>query len=88
MTGYRLHGDVDFEAVRQVASHVTPVPGGVGPVTVAMLMSVRPSRPRDGWRVPAPHKHLARRAQNTLLNAEAMGAAPLHVPGNCSLVAL
>jgi methylenetetrahydrofolate dehydrogenase (NADP+)/methenyltetrahydrofolate cyclohydrolase len=33
----KLHGDVDFEAVRGVASFVTPVPGGVGPVTVAAL---------------------------------------------------
>ncbi|MCL2572396.1 MAG: bifunctional methylenetetrahydrofolate dehydrogenase/methenyltetrahydrofolate cyclohydrolase FolD [Defluviitaleaceae bacterium] len=31
-------GDVDFEAVSQVASHITPVPGGVGPMTRAMLM--------------------------------------------------
>jgi 5,10-methylene-tetrahydrofolate dehydrogenase/methenyl tetrahydrofolate cyclohydrolase len=31
-------GDADFEAVRQVASWITPVPGGVGPLTVAMLM--------------------------------------------------
>jgi 5,10-methylene-tetrahydrofolate dehydrogenase/methenyl tetrahydrofolate cyclohydrolase len=29
---------VDFEAVREKASHITPVPGGVGPMTVAMLM--------------------------------------------------
>jgi 5,10-methylene-tetrahydrofolate dehydrogenase/methenyl tetrahydrofolate cyclohydrolase len=34
----KLHGDVDFESVRQVAAYVTPVPGGVGPVTVAALM--------------------------------------------------
>ncbi len=33
-----LVGDVDFEAVRRVASAITPVPGGVGPMTVAMLM--------------------------------------------------
>ncbi len=33
-----LQGDVDFEAVREVAGHITPVPGGVGPMTVAMLM--------------------------------------------------
>lgn len=33
-----LVGDVDFEAVREVAGHITPVPGGVGPLTVAMLM--------------------------------------------------
>lgn len=37
-SGYRLVGDVDFEAVSQKASHITPVPGGVGPMTVAMLM--------------------------------------------------
>jgi len=37
--GYRLVGDVDFETVSQVASKITPVPGGVGPMTIAMLMS-------------------------------------------------
>lgn len=37
--GYRLVGDVDFESVSQVASRITPVPGGVGPMTIAMLMS-------------------------------------------------
>lgn len=36
--GYRLVGDVDFQAVKSVASAITPVPGGVGPMTVAMLM--------------------------------------------------
>ena len=35
----RLVGDVDFEAVRGVAGYVTPVPGGVGPMTVAMLLA-------------------------------------------------
>ena len=34
----KLVGDVDFEPVRQKASHITPVPGGVGPMTVTMLM--------------------------------------------------
>lgn len=34
----RLCGDVDFDAVKQVASHITPVPGGVGPMTITMLM--------------------------------------------------
>ena len=33
----RLRGDVDFEAVKPLASHITPVPRGVGPVTVAAL---------------------------------------------------
>ena len=37
-SGTRLRGDVDFEAVREVASKITPVPGGVGPMTIAMLM--------------------------------------------------
>ena len=37
--GYRLVGDVDFEAVRQVAGAITPNPGGVGPMTIAMLLS-------------------------------------------------
>jgi 5,10-methylene-tetrahydrofolate dehydrogenase/methenyl tetrahydrofolate cyclohydrolase len=32
-----MHGDVDFEAVRPIASFITPVPRGVGPVTVAAL---------------------------------------------------
>ena len=36
--GPRLQGDVDFESVRAVASAITPVPGGVGPLTVAMLL--------------------------------------------------
>lgn len=35
----RLVGDVDFDGVRAKASHVTPVPGGVGPMTIAMLLS-------------------------------------------------
>ena len=37
--GYRIVGDVDFESVAGKASLITPVPGGVGPMTVAMLMS-------------------------------------------------
>lgn len=36
---YRLVGDVDFESAREVASKITPVPGGVGPMTIAMLLS-------------------------------------------------
>lgn len=36
--GYRLAGDVDFESVLPKVSKITPVPGGVGPMTVAMLM--------------------------------------------------
>ncbi len=36
--GYRLVGDVDFEEVKEVAGWITPVPGGVGPMTIAMLL--------------------------------------------------
>jgi methylenetetrahydrofolate dehydrogenase (NADP+)/methenyltetrahydrofolate cyclohydrolase len=36
--GYRLTGDVDFEAVQDIASWITPVPGGVGPMTIAALI--------------------------------------------------
>lgn len=37
--GYRLVGDVDFESVAPKSSAITPVPGGVGPMTIAMLLS-------------------------------------------------
>ena len=36
--GYRLVGDVDFDEVSKVAAAITPVPGGVGPMTIAMLL--------------------------------------------------
>jgi methylenetetrahydrofolate dehydrogenase (NADP+)/methenyltetrahydrofolate cyclohydrolase len=49
-TGTRLVGDVDFHAVRGVASAITPVPGGVGPMTIAMLLAntVRAARQLHG----------------------------------------
>lgn len=48
--GYRIVGDVDFEAVMPKASLITPVPGGVGPMTIAMLMrnTVRAAKMRQG----------------------------------------
>ena len=36
--GFRLCGDVDFDAASRRASAITPVPGGVGPMTIAMLL--------------------------------------------------
>jgi len=36
--GYRLVGDIDFENVKEKVNYITPVPGGVGPMTIAMLM--------------------------------------------------
>lgn len=38
-SGYRLVGDVDFENIKDKCSYITPVPGGVGPMTIAMLLS-------------------------------------------------
>lgn len=37
--GYKLVGDVDFEDVREKVGYITPVPGGVGPMTIAMLLT-------------------------------------------------
>lgn len=37
--GYRVVGDVDFDSVSKKSSYITPVPGGVGPMTIAMLLS-------------------------------------------------
>src|SRR5574344_702031 len=37
-SGFHLAGDVDFNAVKDVASYITPVPKGVGPMTIAMLI--------------------------------------------------
>ena len=54
--GYRLVGDVDFEAVRETAGAITPVPGGVGPMTIAMLLrnTLRAARAREAARGGAP----------------------------------
>jgi methylenetetrahydrofolate dehydrogenase (NADP+)/methenyltetrahydrofolate cyclohydrolase len=44
--GYRFVGDVEFEAAKEVAGAITPVPGGVGPMTITMLLfnTVRAAR--------------------------------------------
>jgi methylenetetrahydrofolate dehydrogenase (NADP+)/methenyltetrahydrofolate cyclohydrolase len=39
MPNGKLCGDVDFESVKEVASFITPVPGGVGPMTITMLLA-------------------------------------------------
>ncbi len=48
--GYRLVGDVHFEEAKEVAGYITPVPGGVGPMTIAMLMknTLRAAEIQDG----------------------------------------
>ena len=50
-SGQRLVGDVDFESVRQKAKAITPVPGGVGPMTITMLMknTVKAAKIHHGW---------------------------------------
>jgi len=49
----KLCGDVDFEGVREVAGWITPVPGGVGPMTIAMLLvNTLESAERSGPHVP------------------------------------
>ncbi|MEX2495857.1 MAG: bifunctional 5,10-methylenetetrahydrofolate dehydrogenase/5,10-methenyltetrahydrofolate cyclohydrolase [Woeseia sp.] len=57
----RLVGDVDTDSVKEVASWVTPVPGGVGPVTVAMLMrnaiTAHKRQIAAGWLDPANARH-------------------------------
>lgn len=47
--GYRLVGDVAFDAVAEKASWITPVPGGIGPMTIAMLLEncVRAAKKRN-----------------------------------------
>jgi methylenetetrahydrofolate dehydrogenase (NADP+) / methenyltetrahydrofolate cyclohydrolase len=52
----RLVGDVDFEGVRKKASYVTPVPGGVGPMTVTMLLVNTIASAERGRAVPAPEE--------------------------------
>ena len=36
--GNKIYGDVDFDNVKEVASYITPVPGGVGPMTISALL--------------------------------------------------
>jgi methylenetetrahydrofolate dehydrogenase (NADP+) / methenyltetrahydrofolate cyclohydrolase len=52
--GYRLVGDVEFDEVAKKAAAITPVPGGVGPMTIAMLMSNTVKACRQFGRVVSP----------------------------------
>lgn len=64
-SGTRLAGDVDFAGVREVASLITPVPGGVGPMTIAMLLRNT---------VRAAERIAASRASATAASATALSA--------------
>ncbi len=55
-SGHRLVGDVHFESASAVASYVTPVPGGVGPMTVAMLMNNTFNAAKRTWQVVRDRK--------------------------------
>jgi methylenetetrahydrofolate dehydrogenase (NADP+) / methenyltetrahydrofolate cyclohydrolase len=48
-SGYRLVGDVDFDQVKEVAGAITPVPGGVGPMTIAMLLQNTLRSAQSAW---------------------------------------
>jgi len=45
----KLVGDVDFDAVKEIATAITPVPGGVGPMTIAMLMKNTLRGAKHSW---------------------------------------
>ena len=62
--GYRLCGDVDFDGVSQVAAKITPVPGGVGPMTIAMLLQ-NTLDAADRRAQPTHRTKPTRRAQST-----------------------
>ena len=49
----KIVGDVDFEGVSQKASYITPVPGGVGPMTVTMLLANTITAAQRMWKEPA-----------------------------------
>lgn len=55
-SGQRMCGDVDFAAAAEVASYITPVPGGVGPMTVAMLMNNTFLAARRQWETTRSRK--------------------------------
>lgn len=60
-SGVRWVGDVDFESATKIASHITPVPGGVGPMTVAMLLDntiISAQRFIKGYKIPTSYSPL------------------------------
>ena len=60
-SGVRWVGDVDFEGASKVASYITPVPGGVGPMTVAMLLDntiISAQRFIKGYKIPMSYSQL------------------------------
>lgn len=72
--GYRLVGDVCFEEVRQVASLITPVPGGVGPMTIAMLLKNTLNLARAG--AGLPRLPLRRRTVSNVAATDVAAAVP------------
>ncbi len=65
-----LVGDVDFDSVKEVASHITPVPGGIGPLTIAMLLK----NTLQAAKLQAQSKGRATRDEGTGIKAQASPA--------------
>jgi len=55
-SGQRLVGDVEYDSAKEVASYITPVPGGVGPMTVAMLMNNTFEAAKRAWTITRERK--------------------------------
>jgi methylenetetrahydrofolate dehydrogenase (NADP+)/methenyltetrahydrofolate cyclohydrolase len=55
----KIFGDVDFEGVSQKASYITPVPGGVAPMTVTMLLANTITAAQRMWGEPQPGRAFA-----------------------------
>ena len=94
--GFRLKGDVEYEAAAQAAGWITPVPGGVGPMTITMLLAntVEAAAPRRSLRssmvdiqsmkgrAPDPHPEGGRQGSPLSDNAEGQGRpGPAHHRG-------
>jgi hypothetical protein len=73
----RLVGDVDFEGVRRKASHITPVPGGVGPMTVTMVPVNTISRTRRCTAGQFAARHLDSRTSRRLKSSSVWGDTAL-----------
>ena len=71
-----LVGDVDFQAVKDVAAHITPVPGGIGPLTIAMLLK----NTLLAAKLQAQSQSRATRDEGTAVKAQPQAAARKHIP--------
>eukprot|EP00467_Chlorarachnion_reptans_P023944 CAMPEP_0114495168 /NCGR_PEP_ID=MMETSP0109-20121206/5056_1 /TAXON_ID=29199 /ORGANISM="Chlorarachnion reptans, Strain CCCM449" /LENGTH=319 /DNA_ID=CAMNT_0001672283 /DNA_START=138 /DNA_END=1097 /DNA_ORIENTATION=- len=68
--GYRLVGDVEFEVAKKRAGYITPVPGGVGPMTIAMLMRNTYNLARHTLKLPRIPLRTSRKYKDAIDNGE------------------